>query len=289
MKKIHKLVRRNTIKAFEGCAGHHDSFYMDPRDGTILKKNSSKKDGVSEGDLMNRLMENPLANCIPRLYGVVNLDGIEFIKMEDLTRNCSNPAIMDIKLGSVTFLASEANISKLRSDLFDKMVKIDKNAPDEIERQRSSITKDRYLRFRDSRSTSANLAFRIEGLRLRSGEKIEKCLLNRIGNEDTVLRFLKVFLDESPISKLETRNLLYEKIQKIKIIAQSSIFLQDHVFIGTSLLFILDEDTVEVKLIDFAKVRPERILEENQNSKANSEWFRGVDNILRLLLRLQTE
>ena len=46
-------------------------------------------------------------------------------------------------------------------------------------RFRSSITKDRYLRFRDSRSTSANLAFRIEGLRLRSGEKIEKCLLNR--------------------------------------------------------------------------------------------------------------
>ena len=42
---------------------------------------------------MNRLMENPLANCIPRLYGVVILDGIEFIKMEDLTRNCSNPGL----------------------------------------------------------------------------------------------------------------------------------------------------------------------------------------------------
>ena len=42
VQKIHKLVRRNTIRAFDCCAGHHQSFFLDPKDGTILKKNSGK-------------------------------------------------------------------------------------------------------------------------------------------------------------------------------------------------------------------------------------------------------
>jgi hypothetical protein len=45
------------------------------------------------------------------------------------------------------------------------MLKVDQNAPDEIERSRGSITKYRYLTFRDHSSTSRELAYRIEGLR----------------------------------------------------------------------------------------------------------------------------
>ena len=59
------------------------------------------------------------------------------------------------------------------------MVKVDQTAPDEHERARGSITKYRYLNFRDRRSTSADLAYRIEGLRLSSGEKLDKCVINR--------------------------------------------------------------------------------------------------------------
>lgn len=65
-------------------------------------------------------MTQSISCCIPRLIGIVNLDDVEFIKMEDLTRNCAAPAIMDIKLGSRTFILSEAN-NNLRHDLFNKV------------------------------------------------------------------------------------------------------------------------------------------------------------------------
>jgi len=69
---------------------------------------------------MTKLMTQSLSCCIPQLIDLVSLDDVEFIKMEDLTRNCSAPTIMDIKLGSRTFLFSEAN-NKLRPDLFNKV------------------------------------------------------------------------------------------------------------------------------------------------------------------------
>ena len=61
-----------------------------------------------------------------------------------------------------------------------KMIKIDQNAPNEIELKRESITKQRYLEFRDKRSTSSKYSFRIEGIRLETGEQLEKEYLNRL-------------------------------------------------------------------------------------------------------------
>ena len=61
-----------------------------------------------------------------------------------------------------------------------KMIKIDQNAPNEIELKRESISKQRYLEFRDKRSTSSKYSFRIEGIRLETGEQLEKEYLNRL-------------------------------------------------------------------------------------------------------------
>jgi hypothetical protein len=78
------------------------------------------QDDITEGTIMSKMMNHKISVFIPRLIGLVNLDEVEFIKMEDLTRDCPSPAIMDVKLGSRTFLYSEANNS-LRDDLFNKV------------------------------------------------------------------------------------------------------------------------------------------------------------------------
>ena len=59
------------------------------------------------------------------------------------------------------------------------MIKVDETAPTEIEMKRETISKLRYLDFRDCRSTSRKLCFRVEGIRLTTGEQLEKEYLNR--------------------------------------------------------------------------------------------------------------
>ena len=59
------------------------------------------------------------------------------------------------------------------------MISIDSSAGTEIEMKRESITKHRYLEFRDQRSTSRKLSYRIEGIRLSTSEQLEKEFLNR--------------------------------------------------------------------------------------------------------------
>ena len=59
------------------------------------------------------------------------------------------------------------------------MIKVDESAPTEIEMKRETISKLRYLDFRDCRSTSRKLCFRVEGIRLTTGEQLEKEYLAR--------------------------------------------------------------------------------------------------------------
>lgn len=82
--------------------------------------------------------------------------------MEDLiTRfDLKTLNIMDIKLGTRTFLESEVSNTKPRSDLFDKMYKIDPSAFTEEELQDKSVTKLRYMQFREKLSSTNDLGFR---------------------------------------------------------------------------------------------------------------------------------
>ena len=66
-------------------------------------------------------------------------------------------------------------------------------------------------------------------------------------------------------------------ISRLKEILVFTKFEQKNIqFIGTSLLFILCHDRLDVKLIDFAKVRPAT------DTTTNNDWLNGLDNLISL-------
>lgn len=65
--------------------------------------------------------------------------------MKDLLFDFKNPAVMDIKMGTRTFSESEVANNKARTDLYDKMIKVDPTAPTPEELETKAITKLRYM------------------------------------------------------------------------------------------------------------------------------------------------
>lgn len=151
-------------------SGHEDSFAL-AGPGTIWKKRAADS---TEVQVYESLMRNgeAIQEMLPKYYRDVLYKGDHFIELEDLLYryhggNDASMSIMDIKMGSRTFLEAEvAKNSKPRTDLYEKMIKIDPLEPTAEEHAARAITKLRYMQFREDLSSSSNLGFRIEGFKV---------------------------------------------------------------------------------------------------------------------------
>lgn len=152
-------------------SGHEDSFAL-AGPGTIWKKRATDS---TEVQVYQSLMRNgeAIQEMLPKYYRDVQYKGDHFIELEDLLYRYhggddASMSIMDIKMGSRTFLEAEvaAKCSKPRTDLYEKMIKIDPLEPTEEEHAARAITKLRYMQFREDLSSSSNLGFRIEGFKV---------------------------------------------------------------------------------------------------------------------------
>lgn len=270
-------------RSFFQLAGHKECFKLGLKPDTILKLSTG-----SEEQCLRELMNDKLSPFVPRLFGVIqHEDGKSYLEMQDLLANFSNASVMDVKMGCRTYreeeLSSTLRETKLRHDMYDKMVEVDVNEPTDEEKKNRAITKPRYMIWRETVSTTASLGFRIEGIRFQDGN-VDKNFKTIKDEEQIVKAFMRYTKSKS--IRLKYLNRLYALRQALT----KSKFFSTHELIGSSLLFVHSESDNEASiwLIDFAKTHS---LPENTRVTHRTKWelgnhedgyLIGIDNLIRI-------
>ncbi|CAG7837512.1 unnamed protein product [Allacma fusca] len=228
-------------------AGHQGNFKAGEKPGTILKKFCAR-----EKEAFEILMNDSLRPFVPKYYGSDAED--DYIELEDLLGRFGNPCVMDCKIGVRTYLEEELlkakEKPKLRKDMYEKMLQIDRTAPTSEEHQMRGVTKPRYMVWRETISTTASFGFRIEGVRKSDGTSSKDFKTTK--SEPEVKVAFKSFIDgyEHIVKQY------LERLHELRHALEQSKFFSSHEVIGSSLLFVHDSKQASVWMIDFAKTIP---------------------------------
>uniref|UniRef100_A0A8C8T0B4 Kinase n=1 Tax=Pelusios castaneus TaxID=367368 RepID=A0A8C8T0B4_9SAUR len=266
-------------------AGHTGSFKA-ADSGTILKRFSE-----NEKECFELLMKDPLRSCVPAFHGVVERDGEKYIQLDDLLADFEGPRVMDCKMGIRTYLEEELTKArekpKLRKDMYKKMIEVDPLAPTAEENMQHAVTKPRYMQWRETISSSANLGFRIEGIKKADGT----CNTN-FKTTKTREQVFQVFMEFIEGNMTILKKYL-KRLHDIRIILESSDFFKRHEVIGSSLLFVHDDNRLaNVWLIDFGKTT---LLPDGQTLDHRIPWqegnredgyLLGLDNLISILVSI---
>lgn len=276
---------KNRKNAWIQLAGHPGSF-APAGPNTIWKKQLSRE--MSESKIYKSLLYESLSGVTPRLYREVEYNGNTFIEIEDLLQHFQDPHIMDIKMGTRTFLESEVSNPKLRPDLYAKMIKVDPSAATAEEQKHGAVTKLRYMQFREKCSSSASLGFRIEAMRVagQSPNNDLKTVCSRQQVMQTIANFTS--------NKMSIYRTLLSRIVDIRRRFEESRFFKHHELIGSSLLILFDDtDSANVWMIDFAKSFPvpDRTLSHRtawQPGNHEDGYLTGLDNLISIFQDLMS-
>jgi len=282
------LLVKNRKNAWIQLAGHPGAFApAGPK--TIWKKRIVKEN--YETLAYQALSDFPRCRDImPAFHREVEFNGEYFIEMEDLLHHFNDPSIMDIKMGTRTFLEAEVKNPVLRTDLFDKMVKLDPEAPTAEERAQGAITKLRYMQFREQESSTSSQGFRIEAIRM-SGEP-PNTNLKKVRTREEVSYFIKTFTK----GHLSTLPAMHRRLCDVQQKFESIPFFKSREIIGSSLLIMFDgSNHANVWMIDFAKTIP---LQDGLTLNHRSPWklgnhedgyLFGLDNLIDIFGELAAE
>ena len=86
-----------------------------------------------------------LRDFVPVYRGLVKKDDEKYVQMQDLLIEFESPCIMDVKLGTRTYLEEELSEArkkgKPRNDMYLKMVDVDPDEPTPQEKAEAAVTK----------------------------------------------------------------------------------------------------------------------------------------------------
>ncbi|VDD91900.1 unnamed protein product [Enterobius vermicularis] len=272
---------KERLKNWVQLSGHEGSIV--PASNQTLWKRRSSSDYNEANAYRSIMQDNALKGFTPRFYKEIDYKNESFIEIEDLTTQFTNPAIMDIKIGTRTFLESEVKNVVLRPDLYKKMIAQNPDEPTEEEHSAKAITKLRYMQFRENESSSASLGFRIEAAKMPGG-KLQKSF-KKVKSPDDVAKALMEFYGDR--ASAVTKQFLI-RLKRLREAIEESKFFETHEVVGSSLLFIYDSTKAGVWMIDFAKSTPV----EGNGINHRLEWVMGnhedgyligLDNLIRIL------
>uniref|UniRef100_A0A183CD39 Kinase n=1 Tax=Globodera pallida TaxID=36090 RepID=A0A183CD39_GLOPA len=282
---------KERLKNWVQLSGHEGTI-VPASNHTLWKK--QPKDSQTEARAYAEITEDPsLHGITPKFYKEIAHNQESFIEIQDLLAqfpNTERRAIMDIKIGTRTFMESEVNNSTKRVDLYQKMVALAPDEPTEAEQGEGKVTKLRYMQFRERESSSAALGFRIEAAQLPGG-KLQKNF-KKIKSRHRVRQTLTHFFDEGAD---DFRPQLIDRLRQIREAVERSEFFRSHEVVGSSILIIYDEKRIGAWLIDFAKcTRLENGQKLNHRTPwtlGNHEdgWLTGLDNLIELLAEDEEE
>ncbi|XP_074505740.1 inositol-trisphosphate 3-kinase A [Sebastes fasciatus] len=260
---MHWSLRRQS--SWVQLAGHQGNLKLS-EGGEVLKLYSE-----AEAKCLEYLMRDPLRPFVPQYHGLVTKGEHCYIRLEDLLSGLRRPVIMDCKMGVRTYQEEEAikarTKASLRSDMYQKMVKIDPSAPSAEEHAQKAVTKWRYLQWRDTTSSTSVLGIRIEGIMMEDGSV--KRDFRKIQTLAQVTEALLYFTR----SQLDMLKAYHSRLLALSDALKNSLFFRTHELIGSSLLFVHDHSSkANVWMIDFGKTTP---VPEASELRHNVPWAEG--------------
>lgn len=242
-KKQHNGKKYNWIQ----LAGHAGRFIPGDREGFILKLLDH-----SERKCLETLQTDFLSPFVPKIDKIVlnSLDKKHYMELEDLLYSFHNPSIMDIKIGTRTFLENDGDEkeSKPRHDLYLKLIEMAPGEPTEVEHLAKAITKKRYMSWRERSSCSSNLGFRIEAIKKNQVSERE---FYTVKEKREVLAHIRNYTS----NKKNIMGMYLRRLIELYNALKSSSFFESHEMIGSSLLFVHDANVASIWMIDFGKTR----------------------------------
>ncbi|XP_030225026.1 inositol-trisphosphate 3-kinase C [Gadus morhua] len=217
-------------------------------------------------------MRDPLRPFVPQYHGLLTQGEERYTRLEDLLGGLARPVIMDVKMGVRTYQEDEMakchREPTLRSDMYHKMLKADPGAPSAEEHEQGAVTKWRYLRWRDTTTSTSTLGFRIEGIMMENGsvQRDFRKMLSLAQVTEVLLYFTK--------SRIDILTAYHCRLQALGDALDTSPFFSSHEVIGSSLLFVHDHSgKANVWMIDFGKTTPspDRIRHDVQWAEGNRE------------------
>ncbi|KAG0717688.1 Inositol-trisphosphate 3-kinase [Chionoecetes opilio] len=273
------VLLRERRNSWVQLAGHPGSL-APAGPGTIWKKRGPEP---METKAYQALTSDSAQEITPTFFREIVYKDEYFIEMQDLLYDFHNPCVMDIKMGTRTFLEAEVSNTKARNDLYEKMIKVDPSAPTPEEHQAQAVTKLRYMDFRDNMSSSRSLGFRIEALKMAGKEAVTEH--QTVRSREQVISTMSGFLRR----REDTRREVAGRLQHLRNVFANSSFFQKREVIGSSILIIYDDEKAGVWMIDFAKTVPVpegiAITHRKPWTLGNHEegYLTGIDNLIKVV------